>query len=74
MIQRTGLEIESGSSGSINMDQIRCAPFSHEKIPGTLPYLLSAVIKSTMLLREVEGGTGKVGKRNSITRNLSSTT
>lgn len=39
-----------------------CASFSHEKIPGTVPYSLSAMIKSTTLLREVQGETVKNGK------------
>lgn len=39
-----------------------CASFSHENIPDTVPYILSAMIKSTTLLREVQGETVKNGK------------
>lgn len=41
---------------------MRCVSFSHEKIPGTVPYSLSAMIKSSTLLREVQGETVKNGK------------
>lgn len=39
-----------------------CASFSHEKVPGTIPYILGAMIKSTTLLREAQGETVRNGK------------